>query len=144
MTSYKQLIDRLETFSDNHLQVKKFGSDFLEQLPNFATTDEKYPIIFVVPVSSGYGDIVNNINIDIYCFDIIQKGRENLNTIISDTHQILNDYYLELNTGDDWSVDVLSSSVTPLNNELLDYCAGWVLSLSLEVETYCETDIPVV
>jgi len=142
MTSYKQLIDRLETFSDNHLQVKKFGSDFLEQLPNFATTDEKYPIIFVVPVSSGYGDIVNNINIDIYCFDIIQKGRENLNTIISDTHQILNDYYLELNTGDDWSVDVLSSSVTPLNNELLDYCAGWVLSLSLEVETYCETDIP--
>ena len=144
MTSYKQLIDRLETFSDNHLQVKKFGSDFLEQLPNFATTDEKYPIIFVVPVSSGYGDIVNNINIDIYCFDIIQKGRENLNTIISDTHQILNDYYLELNTGDDWSVDVLSSSVTPLNNELLDYCAGWVLSLSLEVETYCETDIPTV
>ena len=142
MTSYQILIDKLQTFSDNHLQVQKFGSDFIEQMGNFATVDEKYPVVFVVPTSSSYGDALNIINIDVYCFDIIQKDRENITTILSDTHQILNDLYLDLNTGIDISIDVLNSSVTPLNNDLLDYCAGWVLSLSLEVETYCVTDIP--
>lgn len=142
MTSYRQLLDKLETFSENHLQIQKFGTDFLEQIGNFATQDEKYPIVFVVPTSSSYGDALNVINIDVYCCDIIQKDRDNINTILSDTHQILNDLYLDLNTGDDLSIDVLSSSVTPLNNDLLDYCAGWVLSLSLEVETYCVDDIP--
>jgi hypothetical protein len=142
MTSYRELIDRLEDFCDAHFQVQKFGSDFDEQITNFATEDEKFPIVFVSPVSSSYGDSLNSISIEIKCLDIIQNDRANINTILSDTHQILNDIYLDINTGTDWTIDVISSSVTPLNNDLLDYAAGWVLSLDLEVETYCVDDIP--
>jgi len=142
MTSYKQLIDKIEDFCGDQLQVQKFGSDFEEQLPLFATQDEKFPIVYVSPVSSTYGDALNSISIEIRCLDIIQKDRANINTILSDTHQILNDIYLDINTGTDLSIDVLSSSVSPLNNDLLDYAAGWVLSLDLEVETYCVDDIP--
>ena len=137
-----EVIKRLETFCDSHLQVKKFGADFLEQLPNFATQDEKYPIIFVSPVGETNGDITNILSIEIRCLDIIQKDRANITTILSDTALILNDIYLNLNTGDDWTIDVIANSKAPLNNDLLDYCAGWVMSLDLEVQTYCETQIP--
>ena len=142
MTSYQKVIDTLETFCNSHLQIQKFGADFVEQLPNFATQDEKYPIIFVSPVGETNGDITNILSIEIRCLDIIQKDRANITTILSDTALILNDIYLNLNTGDDWTIDVIGNSKAPLNNDLLDYCAGWVMSLDLEVQTYCETQIP--
>jgi hypothetical protein len=33
--------------------------------------------------------------------------------------------------------------MTPLNNDLLDYAAGFVMTLDIEVETYCVTDLPI-
>lgn len=139
-----EVIKRLETFCDSHLQVKKFGADFLEQLPNFATQDEKYPIVFVnIPNSATVGENLNTYSLDIYCLDIIQKDRDNIITILSDTQLILNDIYLDLQTGTDWTIDVTSASMTPLNNDLLDYAAGFVMTLDIEVETYCVTDLPV-
>ena len=138
-----EVIKRLETFCDSHLQVKKFGADFLEQLGNFATQDEKYPIVFVnVPNSTTLGENLNTFSLEIYCLDIIQKDRDNIITILSDTQLILNDIYLELQTGTDLTIDVTGASLTPLNNDLLDYVAGWVMTLDIEVETYCVTDIP--
>ena len=141
--TYFEIIKRLETFCNNHLQVQKFGADFEEQLPNFATQDEKYPIVFVSPVSVSNGENLNTFSIEVRCLDIIQKDRANIINILSDTQLILNDIYLELQTGTDLSIDIVNDSLTPLNNDLLDYAAGWVMSLDLEVETYCVTDIPV-
>jgi len=139
-----EVIKRLETFCNSHLQVKKFGADFLEQLPNFATKDEKYPIVFVnIPNSATVGENLNTYSLDVYCLDIIQKDRDNIITILSDTQLILNDIYLDLQTGTDWTIDVTAASMTPLNNDLLDYAAGFVMTLDIEVETYCVTDIPV-
>lgn len=142
MTSYKELIDRLDTFCTAHLQIQKFSSDFEEQLTNWATENEKFPIVYASPVASSFGDALNILSIEIRCLDIIQKDRANINTILSDTHQILNDIYLDMNTSTDWTIDVVSATLTPLNNDILDYAAGWVLSLDLQVETYCVDDIP--
>jgi len=139
-----EVIKRLETFCDSHLQVQKFGADFLEQLPNFATQDEKYPIVFVnIPNSATVGENLNTYSLDIYCLDIIQKDRDNIITILSDTQLILNDIYLDLQTGTDWTIDVTAASMAPLNNDLLDYAAGFVMTLDIEVETYCVTDLPI-
>ena len=67
--------------------------EFREQMPNFSTKDEKYPIVFVVP-ASGYSDLnAKAITLDIYCVDLIQDDRENINTILSDCELILNDLY---------------------------------------------------
>ncbi len=49
MISYQSIVDKIIAFYDNHLQVKKVGSDFKEQMVNFATKDEKYPLVYVVP-----------------------------------------------------------------------------------------------
>ncbi len=47
MISLQSVINNVVNFYSQHKQVKKVGTDFKEQIFNFATQDEKYPIIFI-------------------------------------------------------------------------------------------------
>ena len=143
MISLQSTINKIEAFYNSHLQVKKVGSDFKEQMTNFATKDEKYPIVFIVPVSVSNTENTNIFNLDIYCFDIIQKDRANIITILSDTHQILMDLYNYFTFSNDLSMDVSGiPSFTALNNDLLDYAAGYVMTITLEVDNWTDCDVP--
>lgn len=143
MTSYWKLLNKLETFFNAHIQVKKFGGEFREQMPNFSTLDERYPLVYVVPTSETSGMNTNVFTLDVYCVDIIQKDRANINTILSDTQLILNDLYLYYTDGSDLSIDILvDPTMTPLNNFDLDYVAGWVGSFTFEVNQYSVCEIP--
>lgn len=143
MTSYWKLLNKLKTFFNAHIQVKKFGGEFREQMPNFSTLDERYPLVYVVPTSETSGMNTNFFTLDIYCVDIIQKDRANINTILSDTQLILNDLYLYYTDGNDLSIDILGDpTMTPLNNFDLDYVAGWVGSFTFEVNQYSVCEIP--
>ena len=84
--SYINILQTIESFASAHLQIKKFASDFPAQMPNFATKNEEYPILFVSPTNSIFQENTNRYEIDVYCFDIIQSDRENINTILSDTN----------------------------------------------------------
>lgn len=144
MTSYYSLLNKLEAFCNAHLQIKKFAGEFREQMPNFCTLDEKYPVVFVVPNASLPTLNQKEFTIDIYCVDVIQKDRANLNVILSDTELILNDIYLYFSDGPDLSVEILSSpTLTPVNNFDLDYVAGWFMSVTFQVEGYCVRAIPI-
>ena len=126
------------------MQVKKVGCDFKEQLYNFATKDEKYPIVYIVPVDSLPQENVTMFTLEIYCFDIIQKDRANITTILSDCHQILNDLYLNYTlslTDTDFDVEGLPSFV-PLNNDLLDYAAGWLMTITFVLPSWTDCQIP--
>jgi hypothetical protein len=143
MTSYYTLLNKLETFFNAHIQVKKFGGEFREQMPNFSTLDERYPLVYVVPTSETSGMNTNIFTLDVYCVDIIQKDRANINTILSDTQLILNDLYLYYTDGSDLSIDILiDPTMTPLNNFDLDYVAGWVGTFTFEVNQYSVCEIP--
>ena len=143
MISLQSTINKIEAFYNSHLQVKKVGSDFKEQMTNFATKDEKYPIVFIVPVSVSNTENTNIFTFDIYCFDIIQKDRANIITILSDTHQILMDLYNYFTFSKDLSMDVSGiHSFTALNNDLLDYAAGYVMNITLEVDNWTDCDVP--
>jgi len=134
MTSYQALINEITAFYDNHIQVKKVGSDFKEQMFNFATKDEKYPIIYIVPVSALPTENTNDFTLEIYCFDIIQKDRANINVILSDCQQILYDLYTYFINSTNYAFDVVDiPRFTPLNNDLLDYCAGLVMTSTYSV-----------
>jgi len=144
MISYQALTDEIILFYTNHLQVKKVGCDFKEQLFNFATKDEKYPIVYIVPVDSLPQENVTMFTLEIYCFDIIQKDRANITTILSDCHQILNDLYLNYTlslTDTDFDVEGLPSFV-PLNNDLLDYAAGWLMTITFVLPSWTDCQIP--
>jgi len=143
MNSLQAIIDHIEQFYNSHLQVKKVGSDFKEQLFNFATQNEKYPIVFIVPVTVTPADNTSEFNFDIYCFDIIQKDRANIITILSDTQQILNDLYVYFTYSNDYSFDVIGvPNFQPLNNDLLDYAAGYVMNITLTVNDWTNCAVP--
>lgn len=143
MTSYITLLNKIETFCNAHLQIKKYGGEFREQMPNFATKDEKYPVVFVTPTSDTENLNTNQFTVDIYCVDIIQADRANLNSIISDCQLILKDMYVYYTNDNDIELDVVgSASMNPLNNIDLDYVAGWVMSITFEVASYGSCAIP--
>lgn len=143
MTSWITLLSKIETFCNAHLQIQKYGGEFREQMPNFSTKDEKYPIIYVEPVSDTEDLNTNQFTINIYCVDIIQKDRANINTIVSDCQLILKDIYVYYVNDNDPALDVIgTATMTPLNNLDLDYVAGWVMSITFEVNSYGDCAIP--
>lgn len=143
MTSYITLLSKIEQFCNAHLQIKKYGGEFREQMPNFSTKDEKYPVVFVEPLSDLEDLNTNQFSINVYCVDIIQKDRSNLNTILSDCQLILKDMYVYYTNDMDVQLDVVgTASMTPLNNYDSDYVAGWVMGITFEVATYGPCEIP--
>jgi hypothetical protein len=145
MISLIQLINKIKTFCDNHEQIKRFNSDFAEQMPNFASQSEEYPIVYLVPVNKLPLENTNIYSVDIYCWDILQKNRANSMIALSDTDLILTDLYRYIKYGDDYSYDILNNPiVTPLNNGLLDFTVGNVIRLDIELGTYCPVDIPII
>ena len=141
-SSYIQLIAKIQAFCDAHLQIQRFDAEFGEQRPNLATDSEKYPYVFLAPTSGVPNYDLNTITVEITCYDIIQKDRDNLNTIVSDCHQILTDLYGYYNQGEDSDILALSATQTPLNNYDLDYVAGWSMSVEFELEGWCNNAIP--
>ncbi len=142
--SYIRLLNAFESFASAHRQVRRFGSDFPEQLPNFATQKETFPILFVSPDPSVFDENQNQLTVTVYCFDIIEKDRVNINTILSDTNQILNDVYRWFKDGELFGIDVVTDTptATPINNALLDYAAGWQMTITFDVDTYGICEIP--
>jgi len=143
MISYQSIVDKITAFYDNHAQVEKVGSDFKEQMVNFATKDEKYPLVYVVPTGVTPSENVTTFNLELYCFDIIQMDRANITTILSDTQQILQDLYLEFTFSDDYDFDIDGQpTFIPLNNDLLDYAAGWQMNISVVIPSWTNCPIP--
>ena len=142
MTSYKELIDKITTFCNNHKQIERFDAEFGEQRPNLATESEKYPYVFMSPDSATPNYDLNTVTVTISCYDIIQKDRANLNTIVSDCHLILTDLFSYFNQGKDADVIALSATQTPVNNYDLDYVAGWTMQIVFELEGWCTDAIP--
>jgi hypothetical protein len=81
--------------------------------------------------------------VDIYCLDLINIDRSNITDILSDTNLILTDMYAYYKEDYDIKVQVIGEpSLTPLNNQLLDYAAGWVMRITLEVPNYTVCVVP--
>jgi hypothetical protein len=143
ITSYTVLKDRIQIFCDNHYQIEKFGGEFPSEINNFATKDERYPILYISPINQRVYENVTEFDLDIYVMDLIDDDRSNINTILSDTNLILNDLYNYYNGNYDDAIDVIGNpSLSPLNNQLLDYAAGWVMRITFVVNNYTACQIP--
>ena len=99
--------------------------------------------VYIVPVSALPTENTNDFTLEIYCFDIIQKDRANINVILSDCQQILYDLYTYFINSNNYAFDVIDiPSFTPLNNDLLDYCAGWVMTATYSVNNWTDCAVP--
>lgn len=143
MTSYITLISLIKNFFDNHSQVYRFESDFLEQFDNYAGFNEKFPLVYMSLISSDTTGYITTFNIKLHCVDVIQKDRKNINNIISDTQLILSDFYRYLEYEELEGIDVFGGgNTTPLNNAFCDYLAGNEMDLSIEVTAQSRCEIP--
>jgi hypothetical protein len=142
MISIKQVISQIEAFATAHYQVKKFGFEFFEQMPNLATVDEKFPYMFVTPVGATTYENMVEFDLDVYCVDRLQKDRTNMKFTISDTQLILSDLSIWLEDGDhDIDVERIYPQ-TPINNALLDYVDGWVMKIKVQVDRVELCEVP--
>lgn len=143
VNSYLKLIQFVDDFASQHEQIQRFKAEFDEQIPNFATETEAYPILFMSPVNSVFAQNEDSYTVTFYCFDIIQKDRKNINYITSDTNLILNDLKKYIQDGDNYTFDIIgTANAIPINNALLDYVAGWQMTLTINVDTYSYCEIP--
>ena len=144
MNSLQALTNKITSFYTAHKQVFKVGSDLKEQLFNFATQDEKYPLVYIVPSGVIPTENTTEFTFDIYCYDIIQKDRANIITILSDTQQILSDLNVYFNDSTDYDFDVVGlPTFTPINNDLLDYAAGYQMTITLTVNDWTDCAVPI-
>jgi hypothetical protein len=142
MISYIQVLDVFKAFAQGHLQIQKFDFEFREQMPNLATVDEAYPMLFVVPVGGSTLENVREFDVDVYCVDRYQKNRSNVNYVISDTDLILGDLTRWLEEGQDDIEVVRTYTTTPINNDLLDYVGGHVMRMRVQVDRIALCEIP--
>jgi hypothetical protein len=141
--SFEQIIGIIKDFGGAHLQVKKVGADFESEMGVILTESEKYPALFASPLPFQFGENTNTITLKIFCLDVIQKDRQNLIGVISDTALILNDLFLYLTEGEDRDLETnLIGDVEPINNSQLDYLAGNSMVVSITVESYSSCEIP--
>ena len=142
MISYIQAIDVIRAFALQHVFVSKFNYEFKEQMPNLGTVDEAYPFLYVVPTGANVTEFTNEFDLDIYCVDRLQKDRTNTNFILNDCQQVLADLSLWLEQGQDDIEVIQSYPMTPINNDLLDYVAGWVMRVRIQVTRIGLCEIP--
>jgi len=144
MISYNEILLILERFANNHKFNPRFYAEFAEQLPNLATEDIEFPVLFCNPVA---GDTLENVDVtevEIYCLDRLRKDRKNTNDVVSDTKQILSqDLTRWLEEGQQDIEIERTYPCQPYNNYLLDYTAGWSMRVRFQNERISICEVPV-
>jgi hypothetical protein len=132
--SYNQLIDFIETFATNHLQIKSFGEGSRATLNIDVTQNTNFPILYVEPLSHTMNNWVQQYRIRVYSLDALNKDLTNRRDVISDTLQVLNDLYKYfINEGtNDWNV-IGQPISNPSNNITPEYFGGWFSEFVIEV-----------
>lgn len=124
--SYNQLIDYIENFSDNHLQLQRFGEGFRADINVISTEENNFPILYVEPLSHTMQDWVQRYRIRIYCLDLLQQDKSNRRDILSDCIQILNDLYKYIKNDSQNNFDVTNIPTSlPVQNISIEGVGGW-------------------
>ncbi len=131
--SYNTLVNTLTQFANNHLTLQRFKCSFFEQLPNFSTADNNFPILYAIPSDVSMGENIDEFSFRIYCVDILQKDRKNEATIINETLLVLRDLnnWLRLETAHDLNI-LNNPRAIPVNNFLTEFTTGWYMDIVIE------------
>lgn len=143
--SLEQIVDFITAWGGAHYSVKKVGADFASEMGEALTESERYPALFIaLDPGANFGEGVNTFTLEIYCLDVLQKGRENVIHALSDTQLILNDLFLELSEGEnrDFETDLIGD-IERVNNSQLDYLVGNKMTVNITVESYSVCEIPI-
>lgn len=133
MTTYKDIVDMIEDFSNNHLQLNSFYSG---KLWNFEAEQNIYPALVILPTTSTIQRGTIQLTFNIVIADILNSDKSNLDFIYSNTLQILTDLFSYLNNNDnDTNYTILDEGFTaePFEESFDDILAGWIGTVNIIV-----------
>lgn len=141
--TYNEIIAYIRSFSNEHLDVKRFAEEDEDQMSSVTAMDEKFPMIFATPTGNEFDYEINGYTLRIYCYDRLMKDRSNSTNIRSKTNQILNDLdvWLRKESSLPFEIDEISN-VTPFSSELMTDVTGWYIDLTIDVPSYSVCNIP--
>lgn len=131
LVNYKQVIEDLEDFANNHEQINSFGYGDLTQLTMDVLTKQEpvYTRLYLLP-----GDTFLNQNELAYNFQIIVADQlnsdySNQRDVMSDTLEIMKDVMAQFYLSEYEAV--WPASVQPFLEEYETILAGWVMNIQL-------------
>lgn len=144
LNNYLTVINAIDTFCANHANIHRFKSSFFEQMDDFSTSGNSFPIFYAVPNDIAMEENIDVMSFRIYCLDILQKDRVNEEAILNSTYQNLRDLVNWFRNDEFNDLNVLNSPrAIPVNNFLVDFTTGWYIDTELEVSVGTnDCDIP--
>lgn len=134
LNNYLTVINAIDTFCANHANIHRFKSSFFEQMDDFSTSGNSFPIFYAVPNDIAMEENIDVMSFRIYCLDILQKDRVNEEAILNSTYQNLRDLVNWFRNDEFNDLNVLNSPrAIPVNNFLVDFTTGWYIDTELEV-----------
>jgi hypothetical protein len=132
--SLNQLIKIFNDFADSHLQIHSFGFGEIFEANGNPKDTGNTPVLWAFPLQSTLGDNTVVFTFDVRCWDLVHKDESNENEVLSDTHEILSDFFKYIRSTTDYDINVTSDAVlTPFTEQLADEVTGWTLTIDVEV-----------
>jgi len=133
--SFKQIVEALEDFCDNHLQIKSFDWGELNEI---TTKDRTYPLVWLNPTPGSNEGHLITLNFEMIVIDIVEQDFSNKKDVMNDCLFIINDVisnYWDNEETYGWTLNENGVTFTPyITNNDTDFCYGWVADISIEIE----------
>ncbi len=131
---FKNIIDSIESFCNNHLQVNEFGFGVIADI---GTTEHKYPLVFIQPMQNTIAGRRADIKLEMFVIDLLKTDGSNQVEVLSDTFLIANDIVAEFfdnETKYGFTINETNIPCDPMMYKFDSLTAGYVLQLTCEVE----------
>ena len=147
--TYKEIINRFRTITENHLMLQDFGYGDLSDLKYVSQlgTDEErvsYPYLYLLPSSSNRDGVVMNYSFNMIVMDMARPEDgadtdkyDNYVTIQSQCQQYIDDVLAQLYYfyKDQPEIELTGITYTPFKEKYQDVVAGMTATISIAVPT---------
>jgi len=134
--SLNQLIKIFSDFADSHLQINSFGFGEVYQANGNPKVTGNTPTLWIFPTQATPLENTTIYSFDVRCWDLVTKGEENQNDVLSDCQQTLFDFIQFIKHNAIFDINVSGDpSMTPFTEQLADDVTGWECSIDIEVNS---------
>ncbi len=130
----KNINNDLETFCDNHLQIKEFGWG---NISNITTKDHDFVMLWLQPIGSIIEGNLLTLRYDMYIMDLVKQDNSNLEDVHNDTFliglDVVNKFWSDEETYG-WTINENTVTSEPFEAKFDDYTSGHIFSIEIEVE----------
>jgi hypothetical protein len=131
-SSFIGVTNALLQFAIAHQEIKRYAVNSADQLNQFSTDGEAFPLLFIAPISVQVDQNTNLFTFRVYTIDRLLQDRTNYQFILNSCASIQRDLVNWLRESDDHNMNLVSNSIAnEIHDNTLDYCAGWVMDMQI-------------